>query len=361
VAEKNKSYEFGLEAGMFQNKLHFNLTYYINTSNNMINSVPIAPSTGATNLNINSGSLQNKGIELQLTGDVIRTKDFDWQMTLNGTHISRKVLSLADGLTSRVLGNPFSTTFKAIPGESPYDLYMLPLARDSKSGEVIVDANGNPTFSSTMVNVGSPLPKIYGGYINSIRYKRLTLTALLEYRFGGKVVSYDNEFWTATGLSTSSLYGRDASNGGIAYYVSGGKNIPVSAGTPPAGAMVYNDGIIFKGVNSLGTANTVIIPASTYYQNRYYNFGTEDAVYKNNYIRLREVSLSYSLPASIIHKLKLQSLSVSFIARNLWFLYKTVPNESPDATLGTSTTNAAVMYSAYPPTRDFGAALKVNF
>ncbi len=360
IAEKNHSFEIGLETGLFQDRVRVDLTYYKNRSNNMINSVPVALSTGAANLNINAGDLENQGIELKLVGDVIKTKDLLWQMTLNGTQISRKVLTMPAGLTSRTLSNNFTTAMLAKPGEAPYNIYMLPMATDAK-GNVIVNASGTPTFSSAMVNSGNPMPKIYGGYINALTYKHFTFNVMLEYRFGAQVVSYDNIFWTATGLSNESLAGRDAAHGGIAYYVSGGVNTPVSSGNPPANAVIYNDGIIFKGVTAAGAANTTIIKASTYYQNRYYAFGTQDAVYNNDYLRLRELSLYYSFPAAIAKKLRVQSLSLGVIARNIGFLYKTVPNESPDAVMGTDNSYMGMMYSAYPPTRDFGASLKVSF
>ena len=308
-------------------------------------------------MNVNAGSLQNKGIEWQITGEIIKKQNFYWGMVLNGTQVSRKVLSLPSGLTKRLLAGAFTTNMYAIPGAAPYDIYMNPLQKNA-DGAIQVNASGNPVFNTTQAKVGNPLPKVYGGYINTFRYKHLSLNVLLEYRYGGQVVSYDNVFWTATGLSKASLAGRDAANGGLSYYVQGGATV---AGTAPAGAIQYHDGILFKGEYANGTPNTSIVKASTYYQNRYYNFGTSDAVYNNDYLKLGEISLGYSFPQSMIKKLKVQGLTISLIARNIGYLYKTVPNEQPTASLGTDNLNQGILYSAYPPTRDLGASLKVSF
>jgi|GEM_PF-1054156 len=358
----NKSYEFGIETGMWHDRLRANITYYINKTTNTIMAVPVAYSTGAAQTMMNAGSLGNKGLEVQLVGAVVRNKNFQWNMTLNGTTVKRKVLSLAPGLTSLQLANPFSATIKAAPGQSPMDIYMYTLVKDAKTGKDVVDANGMPQFSQTQNRVGNLLPKLYGGYINSFTFKRLTLTALLEYKFGGQVVSYNNVFWEATGLTKNTLYGRDTDHGGVSYYVQNGKNVLLPAGQQaPDGSYVWHDGIVYDGVTSTGTPNTTIVKASTYYQNRYYNFGTQDAVFDNNYIRLREASISYSLPGSIVSKLHMRSLSASLIARNLWFLYKSLPYDNPDNSLGTNDFSTGILYTGYPLMRNFGVSVNVGF
>ncbi|MGN6491103.1 MAG: SusC/RagA family TonB-linked outer membrane protein [Agriterribacter sp.] len=365
VAERNKSKELGLDIALFNDRFKVDFTYYNNKTTNMINSVAIPPSTGAANPNINAGTMQNKGFDLKLTGVIVRNKNFNWQMLLNGTSIKRKVLSLPADLKQRQLGALFNATFIAEVGASPFDIYMTKWEKDEATGKLIVGKDGFPVPEKSKTILGNSLPKIFGGYINTISYKAFTLNVLLEYRLGGQVVAYDNQFYTAVGLTKSSLFGRDAATGGIAYYVENGKRIAVGSGAPPAGAAVYNDGIVLDGfvVDDAGnkTPNATILPAYNYYRGRYYAFGTEDAVYDNSYIRLRELSLAYTLPVSLSHKIKAQSMSVSFIARNLFFLYNTVPNESPDNTYGTSGVTTGVLYSAHPSTRDLGIALSVTF
>lgn len=362
-AEKNYSVEFGMETALFDNRLSLDLTYYQNKGVDLINAVSVTPSGGASNIRINSGSISNKGLEIQLKGDVIKGHAFGWQSTLNASTVKRKVLSLAAGIKERVIGNPFSAVFKAVPGDAPYDIYMAKLARDSKSGLPKVDANGMFTFEGTLSNMGNALPKWYGGFINDFTYRNFLLTVVVDYRYGGKIVSYSNILMNGAGVSKESLYGRDTEHGGIAFYTNdAGKNIRLENGQqPPAGKPLRTDGMIVNGVKPDGTPNDIIISAANYYNSRYAQFGTEDAVFDNNYIRLGEVSLAYRLPKNICQKLSVQHVTFSLIARNIAYLYKSLPNVVPNSGLGTDAINSNFEYTAYPSTRNLGGSIKVNF
>ncbi|HEY9260531.1 SusC/RagA family TonB-linked outer membrane protein [Chitinophaga sp.] len=362
-AEKNYSLEFGMETALMDNRLRLDLTYYRNKGVDLINAVNVTPSSGASSIRVNSGSISNKGIEIQLKGDIIRGHAFGWQSTLNASNVKRKVLSLADGIKERVIGNPFSATFKAVPGDAPYDIYMSKLARDAKSGLPVVDANGMFTFEGTLSNMGNALPKWYGGFINDFSYKNFLLTVVVDYRYGGKIVSYSNILMNAAGVSKESLNGRDTEHGGISFYTNdAGKNVRLQDGQqPPAGKTLRTDGMLIDGVKADGSANDIIISAANYYNSRYGAFGTEDAVYDNNYIRLGEVSLAYQLPQSLCRKLSVQNLTFSLIARNVAYLYKSLPNVVPNSGLGTDAVNSNFEYTAFPSTRNLGGSIKVNF
>ncbi|WP_167019723.1 SusC/RagA family TonB-linked outer membrane protein [Chitinophaga sp. Cy-1792] len=362
-AEKNYSLEFGMEAAVLENRLTLDLTYYSNKGVDLINAVNVTPSSGATSIRINSGSMSNKGLEIQLKADVLRGHAFGWQTTLNGSTIKRKVLSLADGIKERVIGNPFSAVFKAVPGNAPYDIYMNKIARDAKTGLPVVDANGLWTFEGTLSNMGNALPKWYGGFINDFSYKNFLFTVVMDYRYGGKIVSYSNILMNAAGVSKQSLYGRDTEHGGIAFYTNDqGKNIRLQDGQqPPAGKTLRTDGMIVPGVKQDGSANDIIVSAANYYNSRYGNFGTEDAVFDNNYIRLGELSLAYRLPANICQRLKVQTVTISLIARNVAYLYKSLPNVVPNSGLGTDAVNSNFEYTAFPSARNLGGSVKVNF
>ncbi|MBV7530657.1 SusC/RagA family TonB-linked outer membrane protein [Chitinophaga sp. sic0106] len=362
-AEKNYSLEFGMEAAFIDNRLKLDLTYYSNKGVDLINAVNVTPSSGASSIRINSGSISNKGIEIQLKGDIVRGKDFGWQATLNGTQIKRKVLSLADGIKERVIGNPFSAVFKAVPGDAPYDIYMNKIARDAKTGKPLVDANGLWKFDGALSNMGNALPKWYGGFINDFNYKNFLLTIAVDYRYGGKIVSYSNTLMNGAGVSKESLYGRDTEHGGISFYTNdAGKNIRLANGEqPPAGKVLRTDGMLIDGIKPDGTPNDLIVSAANYYNSRYGGFATEDAVFDNNYIRLGEISLAYRLPNNICQKLSVQNVTFSLIARNIAYLYKSLPNVTPNSGLGTDAINSNFEYSAFPSVRNLGGSVKVNF
>ncbi|MEI9958938.1 MAG: hypothetical protein WDM90_22090 [Ferruginibacter sp.] len=363
VAEKNYSTEFGIETALFNSRIHADLTYYSNKGKDLINSVTVAPSSGATGIRINSGSMSNKGFEFQVDGDVIRTKALNWNISVNGTTIKRKVLSLAEGLPSRLLGNPFSANFMAVPGQAPYQIYMQKVLRDPKTGSPIIAANGLVQFDPNYSYIANALPAFYGGLSNTVRYKSFSLWAAIDYSYGAHIVSYSNTFMMGDGISTASLFGRDTQHGGLSYYTNaGGVNIPLQNGqTAPTGFITRTDGIIADGVKADGSKNDVIISAVTYYTNRYGNFGSEESVYKNDYIRLGELTLSYQLPDKIAAKIKTNKLVVSLIGRNLAYLYKTLPNIAPSAAIGTNSINSSYEYTVTPSSRNFGVSIKANF
>lgn len=124
---------------------------------------------------------------------------------------------------------------------------------------------------------------------------------------------------------------------------------------------VYHDGIIAQGNLENGQENDIILAAADYYNNRYNRNATEDQIFTNTYIKLRELSLTYQVPSKLYSKLRLQGLSVSLIGNDLFYIYKNVPNVSPESVLGTKAQLAYVEYTSYPYTRNFGFSLKVKF
>ncbi|WP_443940000.1 SusC/RagA family TonB-linked outer membrane protein [Pedobacter sp. MW01-1-1] len=370
VAEKNHSFEVGLETAYFKDRVNFDITYFNNKGVDLLSSAIVSPSSGASSLRANTGSLGNSGFEITIGADIIRTHDFTWHADFNTSLVKRKVIDLGEGFPSvngnppeRVLGNPFNAVFKAVVGSAPYDIYMAKWPRNA-AGQLIVNANGTLTAEPTLSYMGSSLPKAYGGLSNRFSYKGFDLQAMIAYRFGGKIVSFTNALLKASGAGAESLFGRDAEHGGVPFYTAGGVNVLYTGQPIPAGSVLRNDGVIIDGVKPDGvTKNDVIIPANTYYDNRYYNAGagTEELVYKNDYIYLSEVSVNYNLPQTMVAKLGLQNISVGLVGRNLLWIYKSLPNTSAFSSIGTSGVNAGYEYTNLPNTRNIGFSLKAKF
>nr|WP_262915395.1 TonB-dependent receptor [Niabella ginsengisoli] len=360
IAEKNYSTEFGTEASFFRSRIHADLTFYFNKGKDLLNSVNVAQSSAAQNFRINSGSVSNRGFEFQLDGDIISNQNIVWNMGVNGTTIKRKVLTLAAGLEERLLGNPFGAAFKAVPGSEPYTIWMRKIAKD-ENNNIIVSANGLPKFNSELSFIANGLPKFYGGISNQLSYRGISLYALLDYSYGGHMVSYTNNYLLSSGVGKESLFGRNTEYGGLTYYNDGTKNILLETGqTAPSGFITRTDGIIVDGVKENGSANDVILSAASYYSNRYGGTSSEESVYKNNFIRLGEIALTYTLPENIVSRIGIQGLSVSFIGRNLAFLHKTLPNIAPSNSMGTNSINSAFEYTVNPSSRNFGVSIKAN-
>jgi iron complex outermembrane receptor protein len=367
VPEKTYSWEFGFESRILNGRLGLDLAYYTNRTKNQIITVPVAPSTGATGMKMNAGEISNSGIEVQVYGSPVETKDFKWESTLNFSYTHNELVSLVEGMDDREIGNPWSAAiFKAVPGYSVPSVYIQKWVRDA-AGNIVLDENGKYQQESEFTYAGSAAPKFLGGFTNTFTYKNLSLSVHIDGSFGGKLLSFTNNFLKSSGAGKESLYGRDEQYGGLPYYIDGNnRKIQLDShnATAPANSMdglVYHDGIIADGVKADGTKNDVILSAADYYNSRYNRNGSEDNLYDNTYIKLREMKLSYRVPTKLCTRLGLQNLNVSLVGSNLFFIYKNVPNVNPEATLGTSGTNAYVEYTSYPSARSFGFSLSTSF
>ena len=368
IPEKTYSWEFGLESRMFNGRLGFDLAYYTNKTKNQIITVPVSPSTGATGMKMNAGEIGNYGVEIQVNGTPVETKNFAWESTLNFSFTHNELISLVDGMEDRLIGSPWSAAnFKAVPGYATPSVFIRKWMRDEQ-GNMIVDKNGNYQQEAEFTYAGNAAPKFVAGFTNTFRYKNLSLSAHIDGSFGGKLLSFTNNFLKSSGAGKESLFGRDEEYGGLAYYIDKNTQQKIAldshSATAPANALegrVHHDGIIAPGVKADGSKNDIIVAASDYYNSRYNRNGSEDNLYDNTYIKLRELKLSYQLPNQWISKIGLQNLNVSLIGSNLFFIYKSVPNINPEATLGTSGTSPYVEYTTYPSARSFGFSVKTSF
>ena len=197
------------------------------------------------------------------------------------------------------------------------------------------------------------------------------MNTVIDYRYGGKVISPSIQYGRSAGMFKETLFGRDEATGGLPYYVEGGEFIPangLSAG--PAGQPVFHDGMVLDGVTENGSPNQKIIESAEFYRlSNYWGsypgsglVGTyENAVFDNNYIRLRELTFSYTLPKGVATKLKAQNVTISAYGRNLFFLYKTLPHYDAEATIGTNWITRSNVGNAGAVARSFGITLRSTF
>jgi TonB-linked SusC/RagA family outer membrane protein len=330
--ETTTSAEAGFELGFFQDRVHLDVSAYNTNSINQIVTVDVSPSTGYSQKLINGGSINNKGIEIQLGLTPVKSKDFTWDITTNYSLNRSKVVKLDDEgrLQSIILGSDRTVQVLAALGQPYGTLYGNAYTRDA-SGQIVIGANGTPVINPTKQYLGKFTPNWLGSINNSFTYKHINLGFLVDARFGGSIYSNTNRTGTYTGVLASTLPGRGAANGGISYYYPG-NNASAGAvqvsGNAPAGATVYNDGMIFKGVKADGTPNTTILPAQSYYKG--FTNVDEAFVYDASYIKLREVKLGYTFPSNWVKSVGLQSATLSVVGRNLWIIHKNAPNIDPE-------------------------------
>jgi hypothetical protein len=224
------------------------------------------------------------------------------------------------------------------------------------------------------VNVGNINPKLFGGLYSNFFMKGFNFHVGIDYSYGATVFSYSNQYLMGNGVIEASLRYRDEENGGMAYYIEQGTNNKIpwqhnqAAPANAVGGIVYHDGLILDGVKEVNVGGTIkyetndkIISAPEYYTTYINDVSSgwpPDRTYKNNYIKLRELAIAYSIPKKIATMLKLQKVTVNFAVRNLGFIYKSIPNIDAEATLGAG---SFVENSFYPGTRSFLFGINLAF
>jgi TonB-linked SusC/RagA family outer membrane protein len=341
------SSEAGLEMSFIDRRVGFDISVYKSLSENQLFDVPYSTSTGITSRIKNAGSIENKGIELQLNGSPVYGKDFQWEIFVNWSKNKNEVVELLDGIENLQLGSfQGGVTINALVGQ-PYGQIM---GTDFTylNGERVVGPNGRYVLNNSSNNViGDINPDWVGGVRNKFTYKNFSLGFLIDMQKGGDIFSLDQSYGLATGL-----YAETAGTNELGNPV---RN-PVTGGTD-------SGGIILPGVQADGTPNSVRTPGSEFYGNMYgYRRQPNKAfVYDASFVKLREVSISYNLPANWMDKIKVQSMKFSIVGTNLWIIDKNLPHADPESGLGSGNLSSGYSVGSLPTTRNIGCNLTLKF
>ncbi|MEZ5104830.1 MAG: SusC/RagA family TonB-linked outer membrane protein [Draconibacterium sp.] len=396
--EKKNSLEVGMDLRLFNNRLGFDLAYYNEKINNQIGKVPIPEESGVSNLLTNVGSLQNKGFEMKVNATPIKTKNFNWISTFNYWKNTTTVTELHEDFGAyKVLGDTYvnygnyrigSVAFEG--GE--YGILMSDILpkkyeaadpNDPRNGMnelVWSDSRRGAYFqrSYEVEEIGKIQPDFEGSWDNTFNFKNLTFSILLDARFGGYVASYANRYGTAYGWLETSLAGRDPEYGGLTWTSQYGDTsgrtytdgvIPegvFAVGqmvTAPNGQQVNVGGMTYQEAFDAGYVEPTHAGFYTYFTNSWGQGVINDNWYHElSYIAVRNISLGYNLPKSLAQRLKAQNLYVAINARNLGYLYNTMPNHmNPESLRGTSSDASFLQRSIIPNTATYTMTLSVDF
>ena len=207
--------------------------------------------------------------------------------------------------------------------------------------------------------------------INTRTYKNFALNFSVDYRYGGSVIPTGLFWMHSRGITEMSLDHMDKAHGGLSYYMdANGNGIQTNGSAGPNGEKVYNDGMLLKGVTSTGAENTNVISQAVYFNNTY-NWGgpqySPNSIYnfyvtKNNYIKMREVAITYNFPSRIAAKILAKKLSLSVIGRNLFYFYRTIKDmDAEQLTVSNNFYNNANNAGSQPAARTYGVTLRANF
>lgn len=328
--EKTNSAEVGTEAHFFGNRLSFDFTYYNTQTTNQILTIGLPGSSGYKSKHINAGKIKSHGVELMIGGTPIKTKDWQWDVNVNWG-LNRTNCDYLDSEVSRyTLGSIRIGSAVVNAGGGYGDIVGKAYKRDAQ-GRKIIDSNGIPESESDKV-IGNMLPKWTGSVGTQLRWRDLTFSALVDVRHGGKFISNTDNYACQQGTSARTLYGRKS-----------------------------GEQIVVDGVTEDGQVNTKGVNAETYWTSIAGSDGiAEEFLYSASYIKMREMSLGYILPAHWFANTPIKYVKLSLVGRDLFYFHKAAP-VNPEGAFSRSDYAQAFELASMPPTRSFGFSLNVKF
>jgi TonB-linked SusC/RagA family outer membrane protein len=309
--ERINEFEAGFETGFFNNRISLEASYFAKkTVDGIIPGVSIAPSTGYSGTTVNTGVMQNKGIELLLTVVPVKTRDFNWSVTMNFTRTRNKVLNLYGDLQQ--LGNGFTSL---IVGQPYGIIYGTRYARNAQ-GKLLIDAGGLPYADDTQGIIGNTNPDWTGGFSSNLRYKQFNLSFFFDVKKGGDIQNNVD---------------------GYGYFY----------GTPK---VTENRGPrVVDGISATtGQPNTISVNGQAYYQR--INGITESVIQDGTYIKLRNVSVGYTVKPLWLKSTPFKTLNFSVTGRNLWIYAPHFTGGDPEVSSFGASNGAQGIYSFSTPT-----------
>jgi TonB-linked SusC/RagA family outer membrane protein len=334
--------EAGANMQFLNNRVGFDVAVYDKTTTKDIVPVTVSPTSGYNGDIENIGKSRNSGVELLLTGTPVRTRDFSWNISFNIGINNSKVLYIGPGTPSIVIAGANARWGNGVNISNfvgmPYgQITGYGYKKDANGNKIFSDGSdgltkGEPEPTAAQIPLGSGVYKQTGGLSNDFHYKNFNLSFLIDFKYGAKIYSGTNLLLYTYGLQKTTLQGRG------------------------------NGGYVGKGVDLAGHPNSTAVNSQTYFQDL--STGNDqiaqEFIYDASFIKLRSLSLSYSLPASVIRGTVIKGVNVSLVARNLAILMKHTPNEDPESNYGTGN-GQGLELSGYPSTRSLGLNVNVKF
>ncbi|HTN35487.1 MAG TPA: TonB-dependent receptor, partial [Arachidicoccus sp.] len=335
--ERSTEYETGVELKFLNNRIGLDLTAYSRTTQDLIIPLSISSATGYNTFYANAGKSRNQGIEVQLSGRPIQTKNFTWEATLNFSTNKSELLSLDipnnPDIQGYIVGTErrrHSVSTEAIVGQPLFVLtgtdytYM--------NGQKVIDSSGHYVPSEPGQIIGNTEPDFIGGFSNRFTYKNVSLSALVDFQKGGNFFSYTNMYGLSSGLVQETVDNN-----------------------------IRETGIDVTGVLPSGEPYTKHLNAADYFKN---NFGTNinaANVYDASNIYLREVTLGYQLPDKWASAIRASHATISLYGRNLWLMYSKAPNVDPSNLINSTGNITGMEGGALPSVRSYGVNLNIGF
>lgn len=373
----NRTADFGITLGFLNNRINFDFRYYRGHAINQLLNSPLPQTSGVSSIDINTGVLQNSGLEAILSATVVKTRAITWDLSINMSNNFNKLISLAPGVTRYDMNNIWGsngTYISAVVGHEfgaimGYDYLYDPTTHQKllqNATEIANNFNVDPGTAAQMkgtvyqattsiVPIGNATPKFRGGMTNTISLKGgFSLSALIDWKIGGQIWSGSYASMMQQGTAPETL--KERNGGGLSYV------------TPDGTATKW--GVILPGVYDDGTVNNTVV----HYYYKYMQYGVwssgpnnsqwihSSGVLNDTWYKLREVSLNYAIPSRIIRKTKaFQGATVSLVGRDLFYLFSSLPDHiNPEGVNGAGNAQG-IEFASLPGARSVGAQVRLSF
>lgn len=356
---RTSSWEIGTELKFFDNRIGLDLTYYNQRSRDQINQVPLPFSSGFNSQIINAGVVTNEGLELMLSGTAIKSKDFTWDVSLNFARNKNRVESLADDVPFLTLSEArwMGVAVIAKPGENYGSIYAFAPQFDANGATILDPTTLLPLQSEERQILGKGIFDWTGGVSNSFYYKNWSLSALVDVKYGADLFSMTNLFAASRGSLNTTLEGREEwiaseeDRQAQGYTLDQWRSLGKVKGLVPKGVLVDDNG------NSV--ENTRAVDPSVYWAQVVQSGGVAlPYIYDGSYVKVRELTLGYTLSSSFTSKLGMKNVQLAVVSRNPFIIYKDTPNVDPDSNYNNGN-GQGLEYGSLPTRRSWG--FNLNF
>ncbi len=345
------TWEIGGEFKFFKNRLGVDVTYYNKNTKDLITDVEISGASGYLYKTLNAGEMENKGIDLMISGTPVKTRDFAWNIFVSFNANKNKVLSLyKDVKNYRLTNGPFKATINAAVG-SPYGAIMGTNYVFDENGAKVVDKTGRYLKTTAVEVLGTVLPDYNMGISNEFNFKNFSLSALIDIQKGGSYFSTSQMWGMYSGMLDASVHqnGVDIRENGIVLDAVYGK-------LNADGTVQYIDK---AGANTTSAVKNETSISAERYGGDFYSRADAQEVFDASYIKFREMSLSYTIPSKLTGVVK--NVRVGLFGRNLAIWGLDNENFDPESAVTSSGNIQGIEGAALPSTRTFGFNLKFNF
>jgi TonB-linked SusC/RagA family outer membrane protein len=339
--EQTTGEEVGLDLGLLNDRVSLNATLYQKSTTNQILPVSTSGATGYTSAVVNSGNVRNRGLELAATIKPVQTRDFQWNMTVNWSKNTNKVLSLYNGVQRIVVGSFWNVNVTADSGGAYGNLVGYKWMRDSSitlaNGDhpIVVQSNGLPLPAATQTVLGNYNPDWVGGISTTLTYKRVSLSLSFDGQHGGQVYSVTKWFGDYAGVLKETLAGRE---------------VDWNQGSAGPGYLVPN------AVYQNGTPDTTFVNAQDYFENTFY--AQEGGILDASYVKLRDLRLAVDLPEKWANVLGFSGATLALVGHNL-MLWDKQDIIDPETAFDTGN-RQGVENGQLPSARSIGFSLSVR-